>query len=457
MPGSLDTERVHAGVRLFGGVEIHGPAGSTSFAGAKQRAIAARLAVDAGRPVSAEQLVDSVWGDDLPATVRASVQVHISQIRRALSEIGLAEVIVTKPSGYVLDIDPEAVDVRRFQRIAALARQAHDRSEHAHALKLAEQAFELWRGQPLAGIGQAPFAESVTASLDDVRLDVVANATLDSIATGRHDAMLPLVETLVAEHPYREPLWASLARLLYAQGRQADALDRLTTLRRILLEELGLDPSPAVAELERQILDHDQALVSTGTKRRSAADNSTSNLPLMRPMIGRDALIAEVVDRLAHDRVVTLTGPGGVGKTSIAVHAAVAFGAKCRDGTCFVDLSSIASGQDPLVPLISAVGMVTATNTVAADDVLELLRGRQQLLVLDNCEHVIDASAELVSAIAASTGVRVLVTSREPLAIVDEVVIDVPPLSTADGTESSCAAHRGCSTVSRRMITTPRT
>jgi predicted ATPase/DNA-binding SARP family transcriptional activator len=404
------------------------------LSGAKQRAIAGRLALDAGRPVTVEQLVDSVWGERSPQTGRASLQVHVSQIRRAMTEVGLSDALVTQPGGYALDIGADQVDVHRFQRLADEARAASDTTDHALTLDRVDAALALWRGPPMAGTAAAPFVDPVVTRLQRVRLALIPIATSSAIAVGRASEVLPVVESLAAEHPYDEPLWESLARLLYAQGRQADALDRLATVRRVLRDELGLDPSPSLGDLEHQILTHAPDLVPAAVPRRGTATEGTgSRLPPLRSLIGRDLLIGEVVDMLVSARSLTLTGPGGVGKTSVAAHVAAAIGPRRRDGACFVDFTAIPADHDPLPALLSALGTTSTSSEVVLDDVTRLLADREQLLVFDNCEHVLGGAADLVSALTECRGVQVLATSREPLAVDGEVVVDVPPLSAADG------------------------
>ncbi|HZI45500.1 MAG TPA: BTAD domain-containing putative transcriptional regulator, partial [Ilumatobacter sp.] len=388
MADELRTRTDGAALRLFGGVEVSGPLGVTSLTGAKQRALVARLAIDAGHAVSPEQLVDSVWGEHAPATVRASIQVHVSRVRKALAEIGLDDILVSRLGGYLLEVDQACIDVHRYEQLSGAATAAAQRGDHEQALDLALQALALWCGPPLAGVGDAPFVGPFTARLSGIRLELLAVAAAGSVAMRRVGDVLATVESLVLEHPYAEALWAGLARMLYAQGRQADALERLATVRRALREDLGLEPSLEITELERQILVHDPTLSPDATPSRTSAGATVgSNLPLLRSLIGRDALIADVARRLTQTSLVTLTGPGGVGKTSIAAHVAAQLGSSRRDGACFVDLTSVAPGQNPMPALTAAIGMV-APRALTIDDIVEVLAGRDQLVVFDNCEHV---------------------------------------------------------------------
>ena len=436
MTGDVRGDEASCSVRLFGGPEFTGPSGSTTLSGSKQRAIAGRLAVAAGRVVTVDQLIDDVWGEEPPATVRASLQVHISQIRRALADIGRVDAIETGNGGYLLGVRPEEVDLLAFETWAAEAAAAHAAGDDRQAMALSMSAFGLWRGPLLAGAGDAPYVEALRTRCENERLRLVPVATAGSIGAGRIPELLAVIEPLIAARPYDEPLWACLARLLYAIGRQVDALDRLATLRRVLRDELGLVPSLAVEELEHQILCHDPTLLpSTGHVPSLATGGSSSNLPQARPLVGRAALVDAAADAVRRHRVVTLLGPGGIGKTAIAVTVAGVVGPDNAGGACFVDLTSIPPGHDALTALVAALGMTPSSDDRALEEIVELLRDRRQLLVLDNCEHVVSSSMDLAASLAECTGVTILATSREPLAVEDEVIIDVPPLSTADGAE----------------------
>jgi DNA-binding SARP family transcriptional activator len=306
-------------VRLFGGVEFCGAGGATTFAGAKQRAIAARLALDPGHAVSAAQLLDAVWGEQSPATVRASLQVHISQIRRALASIGLQDALISNPVGYVLDIEPGAIDIHMFERLVSRA-DAEARTTPEAALDIGLEAIALWTGPPLAGTGDAPYVAGAVARLERRRLDLLLVIAAGAIAGGRTGSALVIIEPLAAEHPYDEPLTASLARLLYADGHQADALSRLGNLRRRLLEELGLDPSPMISELEHQILLQDPGLTSTPRPdaRSPATTEHRHNLPVRTTTyIEPTGRLESIGALLATRRVVTIVGPAERGRHAL--------------------------------------------------------------------------------------------------------------------------------------------
>jgi predicted ATPase/DNA-binding SARP family transcriptional activator len=412
-------------VRLFGGVEFCGAGGATTFAGAKQRAIAARLALDPGHAVSAEQLVDAVWGEEPPPTVKASLQTHISQIRRALASIGLRDALVSNPVGYLLDIEPAAIDVHVFEQLVSHA-AAEARANPQAALDVGLDAMALWTGPPLAGTGDAPYVASVLARLERRRLDLLPVIATGAIAGGRTGSALLIIEPLAAQYPYDEPLTASLARLLYADGRQVDALSRLGDLRRRLLEELGLDPSPMISELEHRILLQDPGLTSTA--RPNARSEGTiefrHNLPVRATMYIEPAgRLASIGALLETRRVVTIVGPGGAGKTRTAIETAANNLERFPDGVWLVDLAAV---RDPGAVVAAAAATLAVTPQEGAsmlESVLEWCRGRSALLVVDNCEHLRDAAADLITAITPRCPtMSVLATSREPLGLEGEQV-----------------------------------
>ena len=213
---------------------------------------------------------------------------------------------------------------------------------------------------------------------------------------------MPELELVATGHPYHEPLWAALARALYATDRQTDALDRLTTLRRTILDDLGLDPTPMIGELERRILtqDPDLAARSTALAPLSVGRAVRSHLPTLRPLIGRDELITDLEPLIEAPGQITLLGPAGVGKTALAVSLAHRAASSRRDGATFVDLAPLATGDDVVLAVAAAVSLRPDSVDAAREDLCDLLASRDALLVLDNCEHVRDDVASLLDDLA---------------------------------------------------------
>jgi predicted ATPase/class 3 adenylate cyclase/DNA-binding SARP family transcriptional activator len=426
-----------AAVRLLGGVEAAVNDRAVTLGGQRQRAILAILAIEVGRVVSMEHLIDSVWGEAPPETVRASLQVQISQLRRAFADAGSPGAIETRPPGYALILEREAIDLHRFNHHAEQARAAAYSGNITEAGRLARSALADFAGTPFAGLRELAWAEAVAVQVDTHRLDMIELAADADLAAGKHEAVVAELELVAADNPYREGLWERLALALYRCGRQADALERLGRLRRGLLDELGLDPSAAVLALENAILRQDPTLDARSSVPRPAEQPAPgSRLPASRPLVGRSNVIATATELLSRERLVTLLGPGGVGKTSIANHVAARRVADHGDTVCFVDLAVIPTGALVAAAVGTSLGMRADPDGLNTSDVIEFLGERSVLLYLDTCEHVIQSVAEFVDhALAVCHHVTVLATSREPLQTRDERIIDVTPLSLEESCE----------------------
>ncbi|GAA4199235.1 BTAD domain-containing putative transcriptional regulator [Microbispora amethystogenes] len=398
--------------------------------GAKVRALLAVLLLNDGRPVPADRLIDDLWGDDPPRrNPLGALSAKVSQLRRALEDAqpGARELVVSRPPAYRLLLDDEAVDVRRFHTLTTRARQAGD--PRAGAALFAE-ALALWRGPAFADFADEPFAQPVIARLAEQRLTTLEDAAEARLALGEHAVLAAELGDLVAAHPLRERLRAAYMRALYGAGRQSEALESYEELRRLLGDELGLDPGPELAALQRAILTQDLQAPPAPDRR------PRSNLPAPHTeLIGRESAVAEIGALLREERLVTLTGPGGVGKTRLATE--VADGRRdLPDGVWLVELAGVRTGVRTGVGNGVRAGAVADAVTAALDiregdraDLSAALRSRDLLLVLDNCEHVIDEVAALAERLLrTSPGLRILATSREPLALAGEVVWDVPPL-----------------------------
>lgn len=402
--------------------------------GLKVRALLADLLVHEGRPVPADRLIDDLWGEDLPSNPAGALSAKVSQLRRALedAEPGARDLVVSGPAGYALRT--EQVDAVEFRAFLA-------RAEEDPATILAE-AEALWRGPAFADFADEAFTQPAITRLTEQRLTAQEDRAEARLALGEHTRLADELGDLVAEHPLRERLRAAHMRALYRAGRQSEALACFDRLRTLLADELGLDPSAELVELHQAMLTQDPSLDAAKRPARPA-----SNLPAQRTeLIGRDDAVAEVSARLGEgeDRLVTLTGPGGVGKTRLALAVAAGLLVDFPDGVRLVELAAVEppgalDARDALIDVVLTaldVREAPGETVTATERLTAALQPRRVLLVLDNCEHLIDQVAELADLVlAAAPGLRVLATSREALAIEGEVVWNVPPLDLPDGTE----------------------
>jgi DNA-binding SARP family transcriptional activator len=243
---------------VLGPLEIRRDGLPVLLAGARQRALLAVLLLHAGEVVSSSRLLDSVWGDDPPAAGTTALRVRVSQLRKALGDDG--SLIVTRPPGYVIRIDPACLDLHRFERLLAEGDRGLARGDAAGAASALEQALALWRGPALDDLASEQFAKGPIRRLEELRMAARERLVGAELALGRHATVVSELQELVAEHPLRERLWAHLMLALYRGGRKAEALETYRTARRMLVDEIGLEPGPGLKALERQILTEDPAL-----------------------------------------------------------------------------------------------------------------------------------------------------------------------------------------------------
>ena len=396
----------------------------------KVRALLADLLLHLGRAVSADRLIDDLWGDDLPVHPAGALQSKVSRLRQALenAEPGGGQRVVFQPPGYLLQLDGEAVDESRF---AALVERAGASEDPRARAALLTDALALWRGPPLADFADAMFAQSAIARLEDQRLAALEDQAEARLALGEHSLLAGELGELVARHPLRERLRAAHMLALYRAGRQAEALNSYGELRGRLADDLGLDPGPGLAALYQAILEQAPGLRGVPAPPTLAARPRTNIPAMLTDVIGRTAAAAELRALLSERRLVTLTGPGGVGKTRLALETAAQSADAFPDGVWLVELAGAAqAGACTPAELVMAVLGIRDDRAVDPADVLaDALRTSRMLLILDNCEHLIDQAAKLTARLLqAAPELRVLVTSREPLLLAGELVWAVPPL-----------------------------
>ncbi|MDQ3875236.1 MAG: AfsR/SARP family transcriptional regulator, partial [Actinomycetota bacterium] len=246
--------------RILGPLEVHAGGRTVPLGGGKQRAVLAILLLHANQPVSTNRLIDELWGDEPPDTAAKAVQVYVSQLRKVLQPPGSPEVLLTRPSGYQLQLEPDELDLHRFERLTAGARRALANGHAARASGMLREALALWRGPALADFALEPLAQVESARLEELRLAALEDRIDADLALGRHADLVAELEALVSQYPFRERLRGQLMLALYGSGRQAEALDVYQKTRRVLVDELGIDPSMGLQRLEKAILRQDPAL-----------------------------------------------------------------------------------------------------------------------------------------------------------------------------------------------------
>ncbi|WP_018656829.1 BTAD domain-containing putative transcriptional regulator [Actinomadura flavalba] len=403
-------------VAILGPVEVTADGRAVAVAGARLRALLTLLALDAGRFVPAADLVDALWGDDPPAP--NALQSLVSRLRAALGR----DAVDSRPGAYRLAVPADAVDARVFRAEVARARALPDAAARRDVLAA---ALKLWRGPALADALGTPAADARAVPLETLRRAATEERADAALAVGEHAALIPELEALVAADPLREPLRALLVRARYAAGDQVAALAEYDAIRALLADELGVDPSPELEAVRLAVLRQDPAL---RPPRREAPSSALTSF------VGRDADLARIAELLETYRLVSLTGPGGAGKTRLSLAAAALAGGD----TGVVELAPVTDAAEVAAAALNALGLrerivLPGQRAGPADPLDRLcagLRGRRMLLVLDNCEHVLDAAARLADRVLAECpGVRVLTTSREALGITGEAVWPVPPLA----------------------------
>ena len=371
--------------------------------------------------------MDAVWGDEPPAGAGNALQALVSRLRRALPEA----VVESHPAGYRLLIEPSAVDVTLFERLVADGRAALP-DDPARAASTLREALSLWRGPALLDVAGVAFFQPTLTRLDELLMTATERRVEADLQLGRGAELVTELTALVAEHPLRERLVGALMRALSEAGRPAEALTVYERTRQTLADQLGTDPSPELSAVHTAVL---RGQIDKAPAPAVEAARRTNLRTPLTSFVGRDADVAAVSELIDDYRLTTLVGPGGFGKTRLAVEVSRAMLDQLPDGVWLVELAAVADGTEVPAAVLasmdlrepSLVGREKAQDPV--DRLIAALRSRSALLVLDNCEHVVAAAATLADRLLAECPrLRVLATSREPLGITGEAVWPVDPL-----------------------------
>jgi predicted ATPase/DNA-binding SARP family transcriptional activator len=376
----------------------------------KLRTLLALLLVNRGRPVSVDRIADTLWGDLPPRSAPNLVQGYIRDLRQRLG----AREVTTVPGGYRLEAAPGSVDAERFEDLVRARRY--------------EAALALWHGAALEEWAEQSWARANAARLEELRLSAVEARLAQEVDAGQARAVVAELAALVEEHPLRERLRVLLVKALYAAGRQADALAAYAQARRHLADEVGLAPGPELRAVEAAVLTQDSSLVAAPTRSAAAPPAPVT------PLVGRDSDLATLRSALTMARLVTLSGPGGIGKTRLAVEIAAA-PPPPEGAVWFVELASVLANSGVATSLARALQLAESPGH-EIDLICDYLSRRRGLLVLDTCEHVVEAVAGLATRVLSRCPeLRILATTRQPLRAPGEQIVQLSGLDESAGAE----------------------
>ena len=441
MPSSMADSSNGFRIELLGPVEAWVDGREVALGGQRPRALFAVLALMGGRVVAIDELIDELWGEEPPARARDSLQMHVSRLRKRLAEAGADRGrLLNHAGGYLLEVRLGELDVDYWEQALGRARRARVDDEPQVAREKFEEALVVWRGQPFAGVNTNSLLAGERARLEEERLAAVIEAIELDLELGRHGDLLGQLEACVIAHPFKERLVELQMTALYRCGRQADALAAFHAARGRFRDELGIEPAQPLCELHEDVLKHSAGLspppqttaLTTRAEQPGTGALGACRLPVPpNRTIGRDQDVVAVGERLRSGsvRLLTLTGPGGVGKTRLAVEAARAVGADFADGAHFVSLAALDGPEAVPAAILKALRVIVLSGEAADQAAERFLAAKHLLLITDNLEQLLAAAPFIARLLEACPSLTVLATSREPLAIQAEERYSVSPLA----------------------------
>ncbi|MVU81434.1 hypothetical protein GPX89_29855 [Nocardia sp. ET3-3] len=394
---------------------ISADGGVRRVGGPRVRMLLALLAVQPGRVISCDALICGIWGDVLPADPANALQTLVKRVRALLPPDTAVE---SAAGGYRLRIDADDIDIHRFVRLAEDGMAQFEARAAERAAELLAAALELWRGEAFADLPENPDLYWHADRLNQLRLDVVEARAEVYLSLGRGRDLVESLARELRDEPLRESLAVKLIQVLVATGQTTRAREVFDATRALLRDELGVPPSPE--------------LVAAMDRIDSGAAEFTPALPVrLTSLIGREPELERLGATLGATRLLTLTGPGGVGKTSLALEAATRLAARWRDGCRLIELAAIADARTAGEVILAELGMHADPESAHVCPIHRpaVVGHKELLLILDNCEHVLDTAGLVAELLHRCPNLTVLATSREPLGIHGETLFPVAPLA----------------------------
>ncbi|WP_370327880.1 BTAD domain-containing putative transcriptional regulator [Euzebya sp.] len=456
-PAAGGVQRVR--VDVLGPVRLLVDGEAVDVGGPRPRTLLAALALRAGTPVTSDELITAVWDGDAPATAAATVRAYVSRLRRSAGDA-----VHRDHGGYVLDAD---VDADRFAALLDVATSPSSTLAPEEREATLAEALALWRGPALGGAQVTTSLRPAAQALADDRVAAQRAWAASLVALGRHEPAIAQLSALATAHPDREGIAADLMLALHRVGRQQEALEVYQRVRSELLDRAGLEPGHLLVDLHRRMLAQDPSLLQVTSATPPAAPPTvgpptaatgaatpadpptaavdvparTTNLPLpLTSFVGRSAELVALHDLIEGHRLVTLTGPGGTGKTRLALEA-------CRrrddpDGPWLVELAAVEDPAFVASAIAEALQIGVQDGRSAADLVTAALSTRTTILLLDNCEHVVDGAAAVAEALLSHCpSLRIVATSREPLGVPGERLFGVATLPVTERSPELLVSH----------------
>jgi predicted ATPase/DNA-binding SARP family transcriptional activator len=433
------TDAARARVRVFGGLRIDVPEGtdrgaaeaSVRLGGRQERAVLAILITEIGRAVSGDGFIDALWPGDPPPTAAKTVQVYVNRLRRALGPAAIQH----GPAGYRLDPQAIWLDFDAFEASVGRGRGRLAAGDAAGALAAFDDALDVASGEAFADLRDVDVLGPSIERIEERRWEAVEGRFDAALAMGGAADLVTDLRSAVAARPLREHLRAQLMVALYRSGRQAEALEEYHRLRATLADDLGVDPSPELAHLEMRILQQDAGLLAP-------VDRSTNLPTIVDELLGRDRELGDLIGFVEGARIVTITGPGGIGKTRLAIALAHAMVARFPDGAAFVDCSTIVDPGQIVPTVMRELGLSVPSTGHPTEDLAAVLSGRRILLILDNFEHLAPWAKIVSGFLSRALHARAIVTSRVTLRLREELTYPLKPLevrSSPTGPDTSPA------------------